>query len=270
MLVTLIIAALAAGTMQIGLAASEATSSAPTMTLVVCGNGVATQVNGQLIGVTLSDEWIQFAYTLANETNWQSINPVFPTDNNFNQQWNAPAVGNYYFKATYHDDQTNSDVSKTLFVAVTGGENPGTWDTFSIDSNSTVSDATFRSDLRQLYFPGDGSANTGSVDVCMSTLTQLSIDALKVYADGKEVLYTSSQGSFSWIIHFTYPNTAKDITVSLDGTPPPSQSSMLILLIGIVVAVVVVVAVLLLVMKRRKRPESPNMTAQTSPPPPPL
>jgi peptidoglycan/xylan/chitin deacetylase (PgdA/CDA1 family)/PKD repeat protein len=90
-------------------------------------------------------------------------------------------------------------------------------DIFSVASNSTVSDMSFNSTSLELGFTVAGpSGTTGLTRVTIAKTLVANITNLKVFLDGTQLQYSTTETGDSWVVSFTYTHSTHYITLALN------------------------------------------------------
>ncbi len=219
-------------------------------------NGFKVEINGLLSnsGSALSGKAVQLYYSKDGGKNWESLTLVNTGgDGKFNAVWVSPASGIFMFKAECAANSEYNQATATVNFAI----EPATTDNygeyvFTMMSNSTISQLDFRSENSELSFVASGETGTkGYVNVNVPKTLISDISRLKVYLDGSEVTFSSSEDTDAWIITITYTHSTHSIVMALSGDqtqnqPQPTNQWIVIgaSIITIVIVAVTIVAVL--------------------------
>jgi hypothetical protein len=131
--------------------------------------------------------------------------------------WMPSATGEYVVRATWKGDEIypGTENCVNLVVIPTVEEY-----LFCLSSNSTISNSTFNSNIKELSFTVDGPSNTtGYTYVSIAKALTSSVWSSQVYIDGKEISFQASSTEDSWYIHFSYDHRVHQIRISLDTAP---------------------------------------------------
>jgi hypothetical protein len=131
---------------------------------------------------------------------------------------------------------------------------PG-YSAFSVESNSTVTDLFFNSTSSELSFTVNGTTGTrGYVKVTVAKSLVSSIQNVKAYLDGSELVVTITSDENSWFLTFNYSHSTHNVKISLTGNEATAPL-LGIEWVGISVAIIVVVVgfCLLFYFKKRNR-----------------
>ena len=94
---------------------------------------------------------------------------------------------------------------------------PG-YSTFSVESNSTVTNLFFNSTNSELSFTVNGTTGTiGYVKVTVAKSLVSSIQNVKAYLDGSELAVTITSDENSWFLTFNYSHSTHNVKISLTG-----------------------------------------------------
>jgi len=107
---------------------------------------------------------------------------------------------------------------------------------FSVISNSTVSELAFNSTSQVLEFTVGGPSGTiGFTNVTIAKILIGDVNTLKVYIEGKETNYTINDLAYSWRIQFTYHHSSHKIVMDFDSVQPKASATPLN---GVAVAII--------------------------------
>lgn len=230
----------------------------PTLTLYCTGTtslvGFKVQINGNLTQKNkgIPNAPILLSYSITGGGTWIDLTLV-DTDTNgeYLAVWAPSVTGNYQIKAKYIGNETTPEATTTVNLVVTPypAENS---EVFSVASNSTISNLTFNSTSQELSFTVTGPTGTaGYVEACVAKSLTQDLANLKVYLDGKQLSYTSTQTEESWIIYFTYHHSSHTINLSLSMTQPKSFQETIAGTIIIVAIAAVLISAIGIALKER-------------------
>lgn len=238
------------------------TPSASTLSLYCTSttslNSFTIQISGNLTqnGTGIPNAQILLSYSVTGGATWIDLTSV-STDANggFLAVWTPAVTGNYQIKAGYAGNAAASSAETTTYLAVVPSAEQQNLQVFSVASNSTVTDLAYNSTSQQLCFTVSGQSGTkGYVDISIKKTLLPDPSNLRVYLDGQQLNFSSTQTSDSWIIYFTYHHSTHTVVLSLSGATQPKPS---IALISAAVAVVAIVAILSAIaemnLKKRKQ-----------------
>jgi hypothetical protein len=123
-------------------------------------------------------------------------------------------------KATYSGggDYLGTSVTVNFSVAPCSDQS-----TFSVTSNSTLSQLYFDSENKELSFSVSGaSGSTGYMDIYIPNSLIDDTSELKIYLDDTQISYTTQTLGSGWLLHATYHHSSHQITVAI-GTPAGNQ-----------------------------------------------
>lgn len=133
---------------------------------------------------------------------------------------------------------------------------------FSVISNSTVSELVFNSTSQVLEFTVSGLPGTiGFTNVTIAKTLISDVSTLKVYLDGSEMNYTINDLTYHWLIHFTYPHSVHKIVLDFlspqTKTPVTPLNGVPVTIAGLAIAIL---TTLTIATKRITRAKFPNFT----------
>lgn len=144
---------------------------------------------------------------------WHEIATVTTASNgSFTAPWLPTRTGNYVINATYVGD-SNYTAQTTLANIIL----PTYSTVFSVDSNSTITELGFNSEVNQLSFSVTGiSGTTGYAVIYIPK--GLTVDASKIQAsiDGAPANFTVTSAGDAWVLYFTYHHSMHDVVLSLN------------------------------------------------------
>jgi hypothetical protein len=135
---------------------------------------------------------------------------------------------------------------------------------FSVISNSTVSELAFNSTSQLLEFTVSGPSGTiGFANVTIAKTLISDVSTLKVYLNGSEINYAINDLTYYWLIHFTYHHSTHKVV--LDFVSLQTKTSVTPLN-GVPVAIIGLVIVIFttLVITIKRKAKFPNSTKQKS------
>ncbi len=125
---------------------------------------------------------------------------------------------------------------------------------FSVESNSTVTNLFFNSTSSELSFTVNGTSGTGGyVKVTIAKSLVSSVQNIKVYLDGAELDVAITEDEDSWLLSFNYMHSTHHVRISLAANAAATTFLGSEFWIGVVVIVVVVGVFLLFYFKKRNR-----------------
>jgi hypothetical protein len=132
--------------------------------------------------------------------------------------------------------------------------NPNLQSSFTVESNSTITQLYFDSTSNQLNFTASGpSGTTGYVNINIPKTLIPDIADLKIYLDGNTLRYSSSEQSDSWLVTFSYHHSMHQITICMNPqTAAAPEVLPLGLIPGLAILVVVTIAVLMVARNRKQ------------------
>jgi hypothetical protein len=87
---------------------------------------------------------------------------------------------------------------------------------FSVESNSTVTELFFNSTSSELSFTVTGtSGNAGYVEVTIAKSLVSSVQNVKVYLDGSQLNVAITEDADSWLLNFNYMHSTHHVKISL-------------------------------------------------------
>jgi hypothetical protein len=183
----------------------------------------------------------------------------------------APEYGGYYEPAIAYD--TTSGWSNTQTLTIGEGQtptpSPATTPTptptpaptpiqvpgqssFSVESNSTVTNLFFNSTSSELSFTVNGTSGTaGYVKVTIAKSLVSSVQNVKAYLDGSQLDVEITSDEASWLLSFTYMHSTHNVRISLAANATATTFPGSEFWIDVVVIAVVVGVCLLLYFKKR-------------------
>jgi hypothetical protein len=217
-------------------------------------SGFKVEINGNLAinSTTLADEPILLSYSVNNGKSWQDLTLTYTSsDGSYLAEWRPSVTGNYKIKATFEGNNEYSNVSQIMDLAVTPYKEENT---FSVASNSTLSELAFNSASNQLTFTIEGeSGTTGYVNVYLPKTLINDISALKVYLDEKQIEYSTNPQNDSWLLSFTYQHSAHNIAITLNSALNPANDlNGNLMCYGVIIAAIAIIIALALIVRQRK------------------
>jgi hypothetical protein len=185
----------------------------------------------------------------------------------------APEYGGYYEPAIAYDTTSGWSDTQTLTIGESQMSTPSPATTptptptpaptpiqvpgqssFSVESNSTVTNLFFNSTSSELSFTVNGTSRTaGYVKVTIAKSLVSSVQDVEVYLDGSQLNVAITEDGDSWLLSFTYMHSTHDVRISLAANAAATTFLGAEFWIGVVVIVVVVGVFLLFYFKKRNR-----------------
>lgn len=197
---------------------------------------------------------VQMVYSTNDGNSW---NEITSSDTNVDGQYSAiwlpSATGNYIVRAKWEGNDTFPEVEAVANLAVI----PSTQqNTFSVVSNSTISNLAYNSTSNELSFTVSGSSYTiGYTNVFISKTILSNPTDLAVSLDGKQLEYTVTSLTDSWKLQFIYLHSTHTVVISIPETATTSTSSShtnTYIVAGIIIVIIVVAAASIIILKKRK------------------
>ena len=177
----------------------------------------------------------------------------------FTATWISLTSGTFLIKAECPANTEYNSATATVnlviepFIGNNNGEN-----IFTITSNSTISELIFNSKTSELSFIASGNTgSTGYVSINIPKTLIKDVSDLKVYLDGKELTYNSSQESDTWVITITYTHSTHTIVMQLTNSnlqnqnPQSIQLWTTIIVIAIIGTIITAVAIITSLKKKQ-------------------
>lgn len=233
----------------------------PTSLAVSCkSSATISRVNAEIKGYLLADgnalagKSVLISYSVTGGRTWVDLT-LIKTDEHGNYAviWMPEVTGDYLIKATFDGDLTYLDATTIVNFAVATFEQEKT---FSLTSNSTVTQLSFDSNRSQLTFGVSGpSGSTGYVNLYVQKSLMPETSNLIVYLDNIQLDYTTESDGDSWVILFSYSHSDHRVTVDLTGTAGLgiANSRESLLLYAIPIATIIIALVIVVALKRRKK-----------------
>lgn len=150
-------------------------------------------------------------YMNGSATAWSTAN------NRWEYEYEADTAGRKTFAV--------SGVQDAMYNLTTTDDTVGiltleTWySPFSVASNSTISELTFNSTIMELSFKASGPSETmGYTNLTIAKTLVENASELKVYLDGNEINYTTTETAYYWSVYFTYTHSTHTVAVRLGST----------------------------------------------------
>jgi len=181
--------------------------------------GFAVNVTGSLrdiYGTGLKNETVVLYYAFSGVSTWTPITSD-TTDSlgNYHAVWIPPATGSFIVKAEWTGNSTYVGAHNVTNLDILTYEEEYV---FSVESNSTISSLAFNPNNLKLSFTVSGTPDTrGYVRVTAAKSLVDDIEDVKVYLDNEKVNYTANSLDDSWLLHFTYLHSTREVTISLGG-----------------------------------------------------
>jgi len=201
----------------------------PTLTTTCISSvGLASfpvQIDGQLAFdcTGISNAPIQLSYSITGGNSWQDLTLVHTnSEGKYSAVWLLSVTGDYMLKATYKGDNDYLGTSNIVNFSVAPCSDQST---FSVTSNSTLSQLYFDSENKELSFSVSGaSGSTGYIDIYIPNSLIGDTSDLKIYLDDAQISYTTQTLGSGWLLHATYHHSSHQVTVEL-GTPADNQQT---------------------------------------------
>ncbi len=188
--------------------------------------GFRVNLKGKLQGNVTSfvNQKIALSYSINDGASWNDITMV-PTSNDgtYSAIWQPSATGTYLVKAycSFTPDYPYDDPSEIEVVRMLSVNSFDNQNVFSVASNSTVSALAFNSTSNELSFTVSGDNGTkGFVDLSIAKSLISNIFDVKVYLDNVNLNYTVTSTSTSWLLHFIYNHSARNVNINLASQAP--------------------------------------------------
>ena len=187
--------------------------------------GYNVEISGKLTSNSagIPNSQILLSYSNNGGTSWTDLTSVY-TDSSggFLAVWMPSVSGDHLIRAKFNGNQYYNASSKTIAFVSTPYSNQNV---FSVASNSTVSGLAFNSAANELSFVVTGDNGTrGFVDVSIAKNLIPDISKLKVYLDGVEQQYTTTNSSDAWLIHFIYDHSTHNVVIDMAANASPTES----------------------------------------------
>ncbi|MDR2203277.1 MAG: hypothetical protein LBE76_03050 [Nitrososphaerota archaeon] len=205
----------------------------------------------------LANKTVQLYVSKDGSRTWEPLTLV-NTDNagKFSAVWVSQTSGIFLIKAECAADVTYNSSVATVTVAIEPAKEGSKENTvFTMTSNSTISQLSFNSETSELGFTASGTTGTtGYVSVNIPQTLIKDISNLKVYLDGNEITFSSSQESDAWIITITYTHSTHTIIMNLtsDAQNQNTDSSIVWIVVAFVLISSVITVVAIVAMKKNQ------------------
>ena len=217
-------------------------------------SGLKVEIMGSLTGngLALSGLPVLISYSVNRGSSWNELTTIDTAgDGGFFAVWYPSVTGNYMVKAAFNGNNAYSGTATEVNFAVTPYKEEST---FSVTSNSTLSQLAFNSTSNQLTFTVNGESGTkGYVNAYIPKSLISDISTLKVHLDENQINYLTESQSDSWLLYFTYQHSTHNIAITLN--PITNQSNDLLgnwLYYGVAIAIIVIAIGLVLIVRKRK------------------
>jgi hypothetical protein len=213
------------------------------------------EINGSLTynGTGLQDRPVLLSYSRDGGKSWNQLTLV-NTDGNgdFLAVWLPSVTGNYLLKAEWLGDADYSEASTVVNLAVSPSDEQNF---FSVASNSTISALVFNSTSGELGFTVSGPSDTmGYVNVYVPKSLISDGSNLKVFLDGKAIVFDVESLEDSWFISFSYPHSTHEVTMKMNAASSAIVNEKQFerwLPYGIIIVLAVIIVFLLTFRKRK-------------------
>jgi hypothetical protein len=128
--------------------------------------------------------------------------------------------------------------------------------TFSVESNSTVTNLFFNSTSSELSFTVNGTTGTaGYVEITIAKNLLSSVQNVKAYLDGSELVVSITSDETSWFLSFNYLHSTHNVKINLatSATDVTFVGLDFLLGLGVGLGIAVVGVCLLFYLKKRNR-----------------
>ncbi len=210
--------------------------------------------------IGLANKALQLYISKDGGRTWEPLTLVNTNnEGQFNAVWVSSTSGIFSFKAEHTADSEYNGVTATINFAIEPAtEGNIKENVFTISSNSTISQLNFNSETSELSFRANGdTGTTGYVNVNVPKTLINDISNLKIYLDGKQIAFSSSQGSDTWTITITYSHSTHTIVMNLSGGAQnpnnPQITSWTIIVAGIIAGTVLITVAIATVALKKKR-----------------
>jgi len=201
----------------------------PTLTTTCISSvGLASfpvQIDGQLAFdcTGISNAPIQLSYSITGGNSWQDLTLVHTnSEGKYSAVWLLSVTGDYMLKATYKGggDYLRTSITVNFSVAPCSDQS-----TFSVTSNSTLSQLYFDSENKTVSFSVSGaSGSTGYINIYIPVSLINDISGLKIYVDNAQISYNTQALGDGWLLHATYHHSSHQVTVTLE-TPTDNHQT---------------------------------------------
>ena len=193
------------------------------------------QITGDLSfnGSGISEAPILLSYSVTGGKSWIDLTLVqTDTEGNYYAEWKPSVTGYYSLKAVYEGNENYAETSTIVNFAVEPFQEQSV---FTVNSNSTITEFFFNSNISELSFGVSGdSGTTGYVNVNIPKSLVRDISNLKVYLDNNQIEYSYKAQEDGWLLYFTYNHSTHLVAISL------SSSNTQILSLGLVETAILV------------------------------
>ncbi len=218
-------------------------------------SGFKVQIEGNLhnASIPLIDQPVLLSYSVTGGNTWQELTLTHTvSDGSYFAEWRPSVTGDYLIKAVFNGNDEYPQTTSVVNLAVTSYAEQNT---FSVSSNSTITNLFFNSTSKELCFSVTGDSGThGYSDVYIAKSLIADSSDINVLLDGFAIDKTVTSSSDSWLLHFTYSHSTHDVVIDLGGTSGALASVANNWLLPITVGLGIVVAIVLgIALKRRKK-----------------
>ena len=216
-------------------------------------SGFKVQIEGTLHNnsLPLPDQLILLSYSVTGGATWQELTLTHTdSDGNYIAEWRPSVTGDYLIRAMFEGNNQYPQTSTTVNLAVTSYAEQST---FSVSSNSTISNLFFNSTSKELSFSVTGASGTqGYAEIYIAKSMIVDGSDITVILDGHPMEKTVTSTDDSWLLHFTYSHSTHDVVISL-GASNVFANITDNWLLYVVVAIVLIAAISLgIALKREK------------------
>ncbi len=198
---------------------------------------------------------LSIAYGINNGTVWTVLPYIVSTsDGTFTTSWLPPSTGVYLLNITYEGSAQYWRVVSLLNVALAVSSNN---DTFTVQSNSTITNLSVNSTSKELSFTVSGEPGTsGYAKITVSKSLVPNGNDVKITLDGANLSYELNSTETSWIMMFTYHHSSHDIVADLNIKPSATSSGDGTILIMVLIAITILLMAAIIVLRKRNKGET--------------
>jgi hypothetical protein len=147
-------------------------------------------------------------YVNGSQMSWST------TNNRWEYYYTPTTLGS---KAFIISGVSDSSYGLTVINDTVGAQTLNVWSSsFSVTSNSTITELVFNSTSKILSFTVNGTSGTiGYTNVTIAKTLIGDLSELKIYLDGNQIDYTTTSTEYTWLIHITYPHSTHKVVMVL-------------------------------------------------------
>jgi hypothetical protein len=206
-------------------------------------------------GNPIINKTVVLSYSFPDIDGWLPISSTYTdTAGEYAIQWANTATGYFTLKAQWNGNATYQGCSNTTTVNILPYKESNV---FFVQSNSTVTTLSFNSTSMELSFSVTGPSGThGYTQVTIEKSLISNPQNLRVNLDDKQLDYTITEQSDSWVITLNYSHSSHEISMQFQPKQQTEPSQTQLLITGALIAAFFAALIASLAVLRHKKQDN--------------